>query len=419
VNLLIVDDHPSNLKLLRAALEAEGHTVSEARNGIEALQNLEREMADALISDVLMPGMDGFRLCHEIRQNDRLCMLPLILYTATYNSPTDRQLAASVGADAYILKPAPARVLLDAIQSARQSNAGRKPQETAPLGHVEILERYNAVLVRKLESRNSELQLALSNLRASHEQILDLNRNLETRVTQRTAALDAANRELEAFSFSVSHDLRAPLRHIAGFAELLASEVGQQTSADARALCGRIIDSTQHMHRLIEALLELARMGRTPLQLADIDLEKVLDEALEAVAPETATRNMEWRRSRLPHVLGDGVLLRQVLINLLSNAIKYTRTRNPAIIEIGQRSGRADEVVVFVKDNGVGFDLRRAGELFGVFKRLHGAEAFEGIGIGLANVHRIITRHGGSIWADAAVERGATFFFSLRRAEAA
>lgn len=416
MNLLIVDDQPSNLKLLKANLEAAGHTVSEAANGIEALQALERAPPDALISDVLMPGMDGFRLCHEIRRHERHHALPLVLYTATYNSPTDRQLAESVGADAYILKPAPVSMLLEAIRSA-QNRAGRR---SAPLdnsmGHAEILERYNAVLVRKLESRNSELQLALANLRSAHEQILELNRNLETRVAQRTAALDAANRELEAFSYSVSHDLRAPLRHITGFAELLLADSSRDVSEDGRHVAGRILAASQQMNRLIEALLEFARVGRTPLQLQEVDLEALLESALEELEIDIRGRNIEWRRNGLPRVRGDATLLRQVLANLLSNAIKYTRTRQPAIIEIGQRPGRAAEVVIFVKDNGVGFDVRRAGELFGVFKRLHAADVFEGTGIGLANAHRIITRHGGSIWAEAALDRGATFYFSLQRA---
>ncbi len=419
MNVLIVDDQASNLKLLRAGLEAEGHSVREAANGLEALLALEQEPADALISDVLMPGMDGFRLCYEVRKNKRFSQLPLVLYTATYTTASDRELAGSVGADAYILKPAPTATLIEAIRAAQRRAAdGARSEELAGDGHEEILERYNAVLVRKLESRNTELQLALNSLQTAHEQILELNRNLETRVAQRTAALDAANRELEAFSYSVSHDLRAPLRHISGFAQVLNTDCERLSSAETREFTGRVLTAADQMNRLIEALLEFARVGRTQLQLTSVDLETLLDEALAGVAPDARGRNIEWRRGALPVVRGDATLLRQVLVNLLSNAIKYSRTRQPAVIEIGQRPGRADEVVIFVKDNGVGFDLRRAGELFGVFKRLHAADAFEGTGIGLANAHRIVTRHGGAIWADATVEGGATFAFSLQRAGA-
>lgn len=413
MKVLIVDDYPSNLKLLRVQLEMAGYEVSEAANGAAALEKLGQEPVDAVISDVLMPVMDGFRLCNELRNNEATRHVPLILYTATYNSPSDRELAQSVGADAYILKPAPVNVLIDAIRAA-QNRVPPRPPAKSPLDDVDILERYNAVLVRKLETRNAELQQALDKLNAAHAQILELNRNLETRVTQRTAALDAANRELEAFSFSVSHDLRAPLRHISGYAELIQAADLLQSPAEAQEIATRIVVAARYMNRLIEALLELAHIGRTPLELRPLELDQVLDEALEGVAPDTTGRRIEWRRGPLPRVLGDVPLLRQVLVNLLSNAIKYTRTREQAVIEIGHRPGRVAEVVVFVKDNGVGFDVGRAGELFGVFKRLHTAEGFEGTGIGLANAHRIISRHGGSIWADASVDNGATFFFSLR-----
>jgi hypothetical protein len=172
------------------------------------------------------------------------------------------------------------------------------------------------------------------------------------------------------------------------------------------------------MNALIDALLELARTSRVEIEFVQADLEKLLDEAIAAVQIDARGRNIQWQRSRLPLVRGDPTLLRQVFVNLLSNALKYTRTRDTAVIELGTRRGRADEVVIFVRDNGVGFDVRRSGELFGAFRRLHSSEQFEGTGVGLANAHRIIARHGGSIWADAEVGRGATFFFSLPRDDA-
>ncbi len=417
MNLLIVDDYPTNLKMLRVALEAEGHSVEEAVDGTEALARLGSSTFDAIISDVLMPTMDGFRLCHEVRKLEKLRTLPLILYTSTYNSPTDRALADSVGADAYILKPAPVSELLNAIEAARARPHARTTADYPAIAHTEVLERYNAVLVRKLESRNIELAQALASLNSAHVNILELNRSLESRVEQRTAALDAANRELEAFSFSVSHDLRAPVRQITGLADLLKEEIAEHPAlAPAQELPDRILVAARQMNDLIDAMLEFARTARAPLALAEVDLEAVLAEALETIAMELHDRDIEWRRSKLPRVHGDAVLLRQVLINLLSNAVKYSRGRAPAIIEIGQRDGRADEVVVFVRDNGVGFDVRRAGELFGVFKRLHSAEKFEGTGIGLATAQRIISRLGGSIWAEARIDHGAMFSFSLKRA---
>jgi signal transduction histidine kinase len=419
MNLLVVDDHPSHRKLARAELEAEGHVVLEAANGLEALLILERERVDAVISDILMPRMDGFRLCHEVRKRQALNSVPLLLYTATYSSPADRQLAETVGADGYLLKPAPIGVLLAAVREAQQKALQRKPTETPRPDESYVLEQYNDVLVRKLELRNSELQQALADLQSAHEQILELNRNLETRVQQRTLALDDANKELEAanqelnaFSYSVAHDLRAPLRHVSSFAGLLV-ETTQQLDEKSRHFVNRILFGTKQMDDLIADLLAFAHLGRTELHLSEVDLELVLDQALEATQGDIQGRNIQWERTRLPKAQGDSALLRQVFVNLISNAVKYTRAREPAVIEIGCRKGRADEVVVFVRDNGVGFDMRYASHLFGLFRRLHRADEFEGTGVGLANAHRIIGRHGGRIWAEAAVDRGATFCFSL------
>jgi hypothetical protein len=414
MNFLIVDDYASNRKLLRAALEAEGHEVVEAGDGVEALAVLERRSVDAVITDILMPTMDGFRLCHEIRKSEKFdSSVPVVLYTATYNSPSDRKLAETVGADCYLLKPAPTAAILGAVSEAQQKAKGRSTSNAPVVDDSYVLEQYSAALVRKLEHRNSDLNEALASLQSAHENILALNVNLETRVAQRTAALDAANKELEAFSFSVSHDLRAPLRHITGFAKLLETSAGPQLNGESRMLLGHITDATERMNQLIEALIEFARTSRADLACVAVDLEKLLDEALASVHADTKGRSIQWQRSLLPTARGDATLLRQVFVNLLSNAIKYTRTRDPAVIEIGARSGRADEVVIFVRDNGVGFDVRHADGLFGVFRRFHHADEFEGTGIGLANAHRIVTRHGGAIWAEAAINRGATFFFSL------
>jgi signal transduction histidine kinase len=414
LKLLIADDSPSNLNLLRAILESEGHHVVEAANGVDALAILEREPQDAVISDILMPSMDGFRLCHEIRKSAKsFSNIPLILYTATYDSPSDRALADTVGADAYILKPAPVAVLIGAVQEALQK-AKTRPPIKAEIDETYVLENYNAALVNKLETRNAEVQEALAKLQTAHEHIVELNQLLETRVAQRTAALDAANKELEAFSFSVSHDLRAPLGRISGFTHLLQESASAQLDGENREMLQHIIAAAAQMSQLIDALLEFARTSRTEMHFGDVDLNILVDKAIADMHADSMGRNVEWRRSAaLPTVRGDAILLHQVLANLLSNAVKYTRTRDPAVIEIGARGGRDNQVVVYVRDNGVGFDVRYAGKLFGVFQRMHRAEEFEGNGIGLANAQRIVTRHGGTIWADAVVDGGATFYFSL------
>jgi len=198
LTILIVDDLVGNRKVLRAGLESEGHIVAEATNGQEALNVLERTRVDAVVSDILMPTMDGFRLCLEIRNsNTPYATLPFILYTATYDSPGDRDLAQSVGADGYVIKPAPLSVMLQALRDAQHKARREQRPDAAPIGESDVLEQYNAALVRKLEERNEQLQRSVEDLQRAHEQILALNRDLEKRMEQRTAALEAANQELE------------------------------------------------------------------------------------------------------------------------------------------------------------------------------------------------------------------------------
>jgi PAS domain S-box-containing protein len=224
--------------------------------------------------------------------------------------------------------------------------------------------------------------------------------------------LRAANAELEAFSYSVSHDLRAPLRHIDGFADLLLKHSGPSLDDKGRRYIKTISDSAKRMGALIDDLLVFSRMGRAEMQQRKVDLSALADEIIKELQVETKGRNVDWRRQGLPVVIGDPTLLRQVLVNLFSNAVKYTRPRDPAVIEIGFESSPS-EYTIYVRDNGVGFDMAYVKKLFGVFQRLHRGDEFEGTGIGLANVQRIVRRHGGRAWAEGEVDEGATFYFTL------
>jgi len=301
-----------------------------------------------------------------------------------------------------IFQKATARPIAQLAQTARIVSREKKYSIRAPVTRnadeiAVLIEAFNEML-GQIQERDTALQAGRD--------------ELEQRVVRRTAQLESVNRELESFTYSVAHDLRAPLRHIQGFADALTEDCADRLDPVARGYLDRIVESTRRMDHLINDLLGLAHVGRQELRFQAVDLDELVQDVVRDMAQETRDRNIEWRIGGLPVVECDPGLIKLVFYNLLSNAIKYTRPRDPAVIEIGQTTVDGERVL-YVRDNGVGFNMKYAHKLFGVFERLHRQEDFEGTGVGLATVQRIIHKHGGRIRAEGEIDRGATFFFTL------
>ncbi|PWU16004.1 MAG: hybrid sensor histidine kinase/response regulator [Verrucomicrobia bacterium] len=375
----MVEDEPRDATIVEHTLKEGGFDFSFKRVDTEDcfLRELERFRPTVILSDHGLPAFDGFSALSLAKK--KAPDVPFIFVTGSLGEEVTIK-ALKNGAADFVLKHRLAG-LPGAVHRALQQ---------------------------------AEFQ---SQRKQDEQEIRRLNQDLEKRVVERTAELEAANKELEAFSYSVSHDLRAPLRHIEGFIEILLSTKAEALDDEARRHLQTISQSSKHMGRLIDDLLQFSRTARAEFKKTTVSLSDLVESAIRDLHQDTKGRDVEWVLNELPEVEADPALLRQVFANLISNALKYTRTRKVAHIEIGARQEDGEDII-FVRDNGVGFDSRYAHKLFGVFQRLHRAAEFEGTGIGLANVRRIISRHGGRVWAEGHPNKGATFYFSLPRTTA-
>jgi two-component system, sensor histidine kinase and response regulator len=360
-SILIVDDQQADVLLLEHALRGAGFTCIASTMNPHEVCELHRKNCYALILlDLQMPEMDGFQVMEGLTAIETEGYLSVLVLTA---HPTHKLRALKAGAKDFVAKP-------------------------PDLAEV-LLRVHNLLEVRLLHQESS----------------------------LRTAQLEATNHELESFSYSVSHDLRTPLRHIAGFSRILVNDFGPVMAVEAREYLQLVEDAVRRMVLLVEDLLSLAKLGQQSLKLCRSELNAIVDEVISMLQPDCNGRDVEWRIAKLPALDCDPILMAQVFQNLLGNALKYSRNRTYAVIEVDsiQRPGKPP--IIFVRDNGAGFNRKYADRLFGAFQRFHTDSEFEGTGVGLATVHRIIQKHGGTIWAESEPDHGATFYFALQMTE--
>lgn len=401
LQILIAEDSPTQAERLKYCLATRGYAVTVAKNGHEALSAAVKNKPTLVITDVVMPGMDGFALCKEIKSQASLKGVPVILLTSLAR-PEDVLKGLECGADNFIRKPYDEKYLLSRIDHILMNQELRKTKRMQ-MG-IELSFRGQKYLI------TADKQQILDLLISTYEGAIQINEELEKKQKE----LEAVNKELESFSYSVSHDLQSPLRHIDGYSAILLESCSATFEPEAQRLLKIIRNSATNMAQLVEDLLNLARLGRQQIDLQMTDLNALVESVIREFQVEAGDRQIEWQIGNLPRVRCDPGLMRPVLTNLLSNAVKYTRRRERAIIQVDQVTMEG-ETVIFIRDNGAGFDPRYADKLFGVFQRLHSADEFEGTGVGLATVHRIVQKHGGRVWAESEVDKGATFFFTLGR----
>jgi signal transduction histidine kinase len=370
VAILLVDDRPDNLLVLESALEALGQQLVRANSGAEALRKVLAQDFAVILLDVRMPILDGYETAEIIRSRPRSRTTPILFLTAHPASESQVFKGYASGAVDFISKPCAPEILRSKVRV-----------------FVDL-------------ARNVQALAAL---------------NLE--LARLNAELTGSNQELDAFAHSVSHDLRAPLRQMEGFLGLLEGCLARPGDPQGPAHLACAQAAARRMNLLIDGLLDFSRFSRSELAIAPVDLDALLASIRQELEPGLAGRAIEWRLSPLPAIRGDPFLLRAAFLNLLDNAVKFTRRRARALIEVAPMAGPPEECRLFIRDNGCGFDPAYGHKLFGVFQRLHAQEDFEGTGIGLANVQRIVQRHRGRVWAEGRPGEGATFFLAFAREE--
>ncbi len=409
INVLVAEDSPTQAQQLIHILEKRGCNVTWAHDGVEALQLARASKPTLVITDIIMPEMDGYELCHQIKSDPDLANLPVILVT-TLSDPYDVIRGLECRADNFIVKPYDEHYLVARIQFVLVNYEMRKHDKSRGEMGIEIT--FNGQRHFITADRLQILNLLLS----SYETAIQRNQELARAKDDLRAvndSLTSSNKELEAFSYSVSHDLRAPLRGISGFVRILAEDYAPKLDATAIDLITRVQTSCDRMALIIDDLLRLSRLASHQLVKEPVNLSELAESVIVDLRHFEPDRNATVTVQPNIDANCDRNLMRIVLVNLLSNAWKFTSKRPHATIHLGMQYLNGENVIS-ISDNGAGFDMAYASQLFGAFNRLHTTKEFPGTGIGLAIVQRIILRHGGRIWAQATPNAGATFFFTLQ-----
>lgn len=427
--LLIVDDNQENLYMLRVLLSANGFKVESASNGAEALELARRSPPDMIISDILMPVMDGFSLCRAWKEDERLKKIPFVFYTATYTAPQDEDFALSLGADRFIIKPVePDRFMALIRETCKNLDAGKPVVPPEPVEQAEYYKEYNAVLIRKLEDKMLQLEEANRNLecdiseRKRIEEELRKSRNeLELRVQERTAELEIymkklqqTNQDLQDFVFMASHDIKEPLRKITAFGNILERDHSSCLGGEGKDCLDRMLNATERMQSLLKSLLDYSRVTRREERFTQVDLGAIVKEVLSDLETVIEKTGAKVQVSCLPTVEADPTDMRQLLQNLIGNALKYHREASKPIVKVSSASIGTEFYEILVEDNGIGFEEKHLDRIFAPFQRLHGRSSqYEGTGIGLAICHKIVERHRGIITARSTPGAGTTFTVKL------
>lgn len=440
--VLIVDDAPENIQLLTDMLQGYCSPVT-ASDGLQALKLANDDPApDVILLDILMPGMSGYEVCTRLKSEAKTKDIPIIFVTALKDK-TEEHKGLELGAADYITRPFNANLVKTRIRYQLEIKRYRAlhdgaPPQPAPVRSAafselqlelserkrlqENLNQLNTELESSLAERNVQLAALAEELAAARNELLDEFQlragdrleldALQEKLARKDQDLETVSQELEGLSFSISHDLRAPLRHLLGFSSALLEDYGDKLDGTGQSFLGCITKAAHKMDLQLEGLLALSRVARHELTVASVDLSHMVREAAASLQDSAPERRAVFTIAEKLQVHADATLLRAAIDHLLGNAWKYTGKRDAARIEFGQTK-EGETAVFYLRDNGAGFDMKYADRLFGAFQRMHKESDFEGTGVGLATVQRIIRRHGGRVWADAEVDAGATFFFTL------